>query len=225
MFFLFISCDSYSTEKIVSLDEAIISLPKWYNDYKSAISFVWDDNNKDHYIKIGTIFNQFNLNCSFAIITNHLNQESIRGYKNLLSNNHELLSHSVNHVGADLLNNEQILYEMRESKNTIIELFDIIPISYIHPGNGTNKFYNTNLHNYYLYSRIYNLNQDSLNFIANIGTATDLNRFKYISQLNKELENWVVIAGHGVDGYGWEPITSDDLYYFLQFLNQEIIHG
>lgn len=217
---LFISCDSGPTDKIASLDEAIITLPKWYNGYKSAMSFVWDDNITNHEIKIGPMFRSFNFNCSFAIITGDLDDYFILKYKNLLSNNHELLSHSHTHAQLFQLSNEEILYEMSESKKTIIEIFDNVPISYVHPRNSTNEFYNNNLHDYYLYSRIYNPNQDSLNTIINIDSSHDFNGFKLISQENIDLENWCVIAGHGVDGSAWEPITSDDLYDFLDYLTE-----
>jgi peptidoglycan/xylan/chitin deacetylase (PgdA/CDA1 family) len=217
------SCNDSKIEDPLLIGKDNLFISKWYNGYKSALSFVWDDCNKDHYIKIGPVFDYFGYKCSFGITTNHLNDGYIKGYKNLLNNNHELVSHSANHIVYDKLSENQIINEMLESKNAINNLFGINPISYIHPGNGTNQFYNDNLFKYYLYSRVYNPNQDSTNFISNISSDTRLLRFKYISSLNKKFKNWIVIAGHGVDDYGFEPIKLDDLYFYLEYLNEDSV--
>ena len=144
---------------------------------------------------------------------------TIYGYKNIVSNGHEIMSHSHVHLPVEKLNNDQILFELSESKRLIKEIFDVNSISYVHPNNRTNDFYNTQLSLNYLYSRIYNPTFGNENFIANISQGTDYDRFLYIHSLNIETSNWIVIAGHGVDNYGWAPILSEDLNNFLLYLH------
>ena len=96
------------------------------------------------------------------------------------------------------------------------------PTTFIHPGNGRDvnmDFFG----DYYLYSRINNIYQDPENFVANMSTSTDLRRLNYIYSLNVEKENWVILAGHGVDGGSYEPILSKDLDDFLYSIKDQSV--
>jgi len=234
-FYSLFSCensDDVPSEPIIEpLFVEDLNVSKWPYNYESAISFIWDDNNEDHYLQIAPAFDLYNFKASFGVITSQfqlennqqLSQQYIYGYQNIISNGHEIMSHSHSHLPVEILNNDQIIFELSESKRLVNQYLNVDPISYVHPNNRTNDFYNISLSSYYLYSRIYNPTFNSLtnsdeNFIANIGPATNYNRFLYIHSLNIEASNWIVIAGHGVDYYGWAPILSDDLNDFLYYL-------
>ena len=220
VFFVFLilsSCQVDNDEIPIALKSFEVS--KWPFDFDSAISFIWDDNNKDHYQKISPLFDLYGFKASYGIISGYLNSEKhVLGYKSILSNGHELMSHSHTHFPVESLSNEDIIFELSESKKIINKVFDITPISYVHPNNRTNEFYNLSLNDYYLYSRIYNPTFLDPNFIANSGAGTDYNRFLYIHSLNVETKNWIVIAAHGVDGYGFNPLSYEDLDNFLLYL-------
>lgn len=225
LFLSFLSCDNSDDVIIEPIFIENLKVSKWPYNYESALSFIWDDNNKDHYLKIAPVFDLFNFKASFGLITYPLTKKTtnsnntIYGYKNIVSNGHEIMSHSHVHLPVEKLNNDQILFELSESKRLIKEIFDVNSISYVHPNNRTNDFYNTQLSLNYLYSRIYNPTFGNENFIANISQGTDYDRFLYIHSLNIETSNWIVIAGHGVDNYGWAPILSEDLNNFLLYLH------
>jgi peptidoglycan/xylan/chitin deacetylase (PgdA/CDA1 family) len=223
--FIFSSCDNRDDVTISPIFIDDLNVSKWPYNYESALSFIWDDNNEDHYLTIAPLFDLYNFKASFGVITSQFqlyeeNNPDIYGYQHILSNGHEIMSHSHSHLPVEQLNNDQIIFELSESKRLVNYYLNVNPISYVHPNNRTNDFYNTSLSSYYAYSRIFNpsFNEPSdsgENFIANIGPATNYNRFQYIHSLNIQTSNWIVIAGHGVDYYGFAPILSDDLIDFL----------
>lgn len=213
-------------DNIIKAALPMVSIAKWLGNAKSALSFIWDDNNHQHYDVIGPIFEKYGYRASFALITYPLakypNNQDIAGYKSLLEKGHELCSHSVDHVPFSGLTEVSLRYELGVSKQNIIDIFGVIPSTFIYPGNGMNPNIDV-IPEYYLYTRIHNIHQDPENFIANMNHETGLTRLNYIYSLNVEKRNWVTLAGHGVDGYGFEPILSKDLDDLLHSLNGQSV--
>ena len=201
-----------------------VSIAKWLGNARSALSFIWDDNNEQHYNIIGPIFEKYGYHASFGIITAPLSKfpDYVTGYKSLLGKGHELCNHSNTHARLIGITEAAMRDELSISKDKIIEIFGVIPKTFIHPGNGRDAnmdFFG----DYYLYSRINNIYQDPENFIANMSTEDDLIRLNYIYSLNVEKENWVTLAGHGVDGGSYEPILSKDLDDFLYSIKDQSV--
>lgn len=211
---------------IVNVTFPTVSIAKWLGDARSALSFVWDDNNHQHYDVIGPIFEKYGYRASFALITYPLvkypDNQDVAGYKSLLEKGHELCSHSVDHIGFNDLTEAVMRYELGISKQNIIDIFGVIPSTFIYPGNGMNPNVDV-VPEYYLYTRIHNIHQDPENFIANMDHKTDLARLNYIYSLNVEKRNWVTLAGHGVDGNGFEPILSRNLDGFLYAIKDQSV--
>jgi peptidoglycan/xylan/chitin deacetylase (PgdA/CDA1 family) len=210
---IFCQAASYATENNNLLS---VKYEKWFLGNSSAISFMWDDNNFSQYETIAPIFNKYGKKTTVCIITSQLKNEvrHMNGYYNMSSNGHEICSHSVSHARFNTLDQSGKIYELSESKKILDRLFNTNVVGFVHPGNFLD-INNIEFDKYYLFSRLSNDKQDSENFIANIDHSTDYKRFLYILSLNKKAKNWINIAGHGVDGNGFEPILSDDLDMFL----------
>ena len=202
--------------------EITVSIAKWHGNQGSAMSFDWDDNNIDHCEKIAPLFNKYGFKATFGIITDSVKRyiEYSNCYKSIAFDGHEIASHSVSHqvrFNDSSASEESKLIELRVSSETITEMFHAKPTLFIHPGNGldeSNILYNR----FYLFSRVHNPYDKDENFIANIVTVTNFDRMIYILSLNQQDQNWVKMAGHGVDGYGYLPINSSDLDQFLSHL-------
>jgi peptidoglycan/xylan/chitin deacetylase (PgdA/CDA1 family) len=215
-----ISCKKSNDINQKTIDQTNIHISKWYNGASSAVSFIWDDSNSNHYTTIAPIFNSYGYHTSFAIITSQLDN-LVDGYKSVIASGHEICSHSVTHAEADSISPAQMNTELRDSKEAIRKIFGIITTTYIHPYNHTNEIYNKYFNNYYLFSRIYNKNQDSTNFIENILSSTDYRRLVNIYNLGLKTNNWITFAGHGLDDSGWQPIKAGILKQFLSFLKDD----
>jgi len=217
---LYSSCRRIDSNIEIQLSPRNIHISKWYNGTYSAIAFVWDDTNENHYTSVGPIFNSYGYHTSFGVITISL-KDHLDGYKSLVSYGHEICSHSKTHTAVEFLTPEQMIVELSDSKEAIYKSLGVIPTTFIHPYNRTNDTYNNMLDNFYLYSRIYNKYQDSTNFIVNLLSNSDYNYFINTYNLGLKTNNWITFAGHGLDGLSWEPIKSSELKKFLDFLKFE----
>lgn len=215
-----VSCYKGYIEDSSSSDDIRVS--KWYNGSHSAISFIWDDTNENHYTQVAPIFNSYGYHASFAVITDFLwVGECIDGYKNILAMGHEICSHSHTHPNLTGLTENQIAYELETSKEAIQNFFDIIPLTFVHPYDESNDEVNSLVDIHYLFSRIHNKFQDLTNSIVIISNSTGYEQLIQFYEEGLEINNWTTIAGHGLDEAGYEPIKSDDLKNFLSFLLSE----
>lgn len=214
--------DEVNVVEVTNNADIKISIAKWRGKRGSAISFDWDDNNRDHCQIIAPLFNKYNFKATFGVISSHLKNigSGYVCYKAIAYDGHEIASHSKTHgvrFSDPNASQEDKLDELLAPSLHITESLNIKPTLFIHPGNGYDED-NILYDRFYLFSRINNPFDEPENFIANIGEATDLDRFMYILSLNKLDSNWVKIAGHGVDGYGYMPVKSSDLDQFLSHL-------
>lgn len=201
-----------------------IQIPEYFNNKISAISLVFDDNNSDHYNVIAPLLRKYNVRSTFGIVANNLNEDYISGYSRLHSEGFELASHSLTHKSAETLDEEAVVFELAESKRIIDSIFNTSTFTFIHPNNRSNEYYDRHLAEYYFCSRIFLNYLRPKDFIANLSSATNHNRFDYILQLSIQEQNHIVIAAHGVDNYGYEPILKTDLEYFISSGKSQNIH-
>ncbi len=214
---LYNSCRGIDLNSENQLHQDNIHISKWYRGASSAMAFMWDDTNANHYTSVGPLFDSFGYHTSFGVITISLN-DHINGYKSLVANGHEICSHSVTHTNPSSLTQEQIIRELKDSKESISNSLGVFPTTFIHPFDITNNIYNKFLGDYYLYSRIYNQYQDSTNSVVAMLSSFDYDYFVSTYNLGVKAHNWITYAGHGLDGQGWEAIKSSELNKFLHFL-------
>ena len=98
---LYNSCRGIDLNSENQLHQDNIHISKWYRGASSAMAFMWDDTNANHYTSVGPLFDSFGYHTSFGVITISLN-DHINGYKSLVANGHEICSHSVTHTNLVL---------------------------------------------------------------------------------------------------------------------------
>ncbi|GAA0810750.1 hypothetical protein GCM10009111_02220 [Colwellia asteriadis] len=195
-----------------------VTVAKWHDNMDSAISFDWDDSNLTHCSVIAPLFDKYDLKATFGVITDTW----LECYQTLSSNGHEIASHSKSHkvnFGFYDVTNDEKRNELEASLKFLTQEKLIKPTLFIHPWNSID-LNNILYDEYYLFSRIHNLYDTEENYQANIISSHGLEFFIDLANKNN---GWLKIAGHSVDGEGWQPIKSSDLEDFLAYLIKQNI--
>lgn len=223
--FLCSSCEKEIEKSFRPTNNRIAEITKWMYDADVSISFTWDDANDTHFSTIAPLFDKYGYKATFFIQTNVLhdvrwNQRYINGYKSVLSNGHEIGSHTFQHISLKNLHDPDLINkQLKQSKEDIENYLGYKPISFCHPFNEFALDVDTLVDKYFLnsrYSSVKNVERRSVWTIMAGQNANDLK--KQLVKLNSELNDWLIYAGHGVDGIGYSPANSTELDYFLNEL-------
>jgi hypothetical protein len=139
-------------------------------------------------------------------------------YNNIAASGHEIGSHTVNHQDLTSLNDNDLLYEIDASVNRINSSLNTICTSLAHPFDITNDHVNSIIFSRNLFTRNYSEYYSSPR--QKIGLAsdtkiTDITSFIDVQIANK---NSCLISGHGIDGSGYSPITTQFLNELLTYI-------
>ncbi len=213
-----VSCDGYSqNEKGVLENKQVksVKISKWFNGATFAVSLTWDDRLQSH-AKIAKILEEFQYYGSFFP---HMGETTAARnvlydtYHSIAQRGHEVGSHTINHKNLTKLTSDELDYEIVESGKIIEEVTKVKPVSFIHPFNSTIYRVDPIIFDNYLFTRISSPYGIANRFVP--GSIKSTTSFKNINQWIQIANNsgrWLVLAGHGIDGYGWEPTTTEILY-------------
>lgn len=112
------------TKDTIQNEDAIkVSVAKWKDGKTSALSFTFDDNNATN-DNVATLFNKHTLNATFFFISDFMIQHAPKGHysPNLsLYDKHEIGSHTANHYSLLDLNENQLIYELKNSRDSLMK--------------------------------------------------------------------------------------------------------
>jgi peptidoglycan/xylan/chitin deacetylase (PgdA/CDA1 family) len=195
-----------------------IHMTHWYMDKGYSMSFVFDDNLKSQPEIIAPLLEKYGYRGTFAIVTGPVKptyQEFFSTlkdqYLNLYRKGHELANHGYTHMplkGSDKnLCVDEFTRSICEFRNFGLKR----PVTYIQPGNGTDAFADSVLFSTHLVSRISSVCPMSNRFAVQYISERNIFQFQYQMDVCKNESRWLIFAGHGVDGDGWEPVMSSML--------------
>lgn len=190
-----------------------IKIAKYYNNAKSAFSFVFDDgcykeSTLDAYECLRKVYEKtgVKIKITSAQTVGFLNEELIEMWKNLISEGYaDICGHSINHCVCynDKTDPEILHKDARETKERLEEIYNVPVISYVTPGGGSNQAGWNILKEYYYANRngndrindTYNMN------LYDIGTFTARHSYsekEYIDNIGKTIKEggWSVQMNH-----------------------------
>ncbi len=161
--------------------------------------------------------------------------DNIRSYA---AQGHEFASHTVTHARLAALDETNMLYELEKSKEDILnQLGPDHTFSVEGPYGTENERAMDYIHKIYPASRnrmpesyLLELNRSSrvsptapekeyVQWQRGATTRTPLPLMKtWIDTVATNSNNWLVLVFHGVDGIGWESLTSDDLKEYFEYI-------
>lgn len=204
---------------VTSVIDTIIKA-KWLNNAISAFTFTWDDNNYSHQ-QVGQILDSYGFKSSFFVNPGFANWETIKPiYVELSNNNHEIGNHTWSHLNLTTLSQEELAFQIIAPIEEITNSIGKQPVSFVQPFNASNPEVDSIVFEHHLFSRIRSqYTQQNRIKKGPISTHTLIDFQNWINE-SIESNKWLIIGAHGIDGFGWEPITSDLLEQVCQILEE-----
>lgn len=209
-----------------SEDKIKVSVAKWKCGKTSALSFTFDDNNATN-DNVARLFNKNNLSATFYFISDFMIQNASKGtYAPNLSlyDRHEVGSHSANHYSLLELNENQLIYELKNSRDSLMKYTNKKIYSIAYPYGRYNNYIINLAAAYYAFDRcflfpgltLYNGFKNSLfggeRLLVTLDQLLDEDSMEFVNtSLSKGA--WVNILGHSVG------VKSGD-YGYLASINQ-----
>src|SRR5688572_1184878 len=131
---LFLSTSSCQIEDVQHNNVFIANFPY---DKACAISFTFDDNCASCHSLIAPLFNQFGYKATFFVVTDQIKDWDT--WKDLSLDGFEIGNHSASHINMAQVYDSAILsQQINASYEVISQNIGQPPVSYAHPGHGTN---------------------------------------------------------------------------------------
>ena len=197
-----------------------INVCKWLNDSPCFLSLSFDDGQPSH-ITIANILDQYGFKGTFYVETRELGDPGLMTmYYNIAAAGHEIGSHSVNHQDLTSLSEAELLYEIDESVNTINSNLNTICTSFAHPFDITNDHVDATIFGRNLFTRNNSEYYSTPREKIGLDSEAQINDIENFIDLQIANNNCCLMAGHGIDGSGYSPITTPFLNELLTYITE-----
>lgn len=200
-------------------------ITKWPYNKEKVICFTWDDTNYTHFY-MALIFKWFGIRETHFLNTQQLSLH--HGfyhclYKIIKPLGIDIGSHTQNHVVVTEVDEETLRKELESSKQDIINHFGIVPSTFSHPTSSYSKSTDRIIHEYFIDSR-YSIAKEADTRYEFMRVRRRYTPEFYKSELDKfEASNKdiYIYGGHGLDDYGYEPMSWKTLWSILKYVKAE----
>jgi len=195
-----------------SLD--LIKICRWKGDATTCINFSFDDNNISS-SKISQIFDRYGFKATFFVISSYMCVDSL---KDILVRGHEIGNHTYSHLDLSKADTFQIDFQIRKGKEMVENTLGFKCVSFASPGHNKNKLSRISQQKYHLFDRDYS--DYSVHQYKPLISNSKIEGI--ISYINAGIDNGdvLLLVGHGIDGDGYSPITSNLLIQILDFVKE-----
>jgi peptidoglycan/xylan/chitin deacetylase (PgdA/CDA1 family) len=207
-------------------------ITKYKDSKKAAASYTFDDGYASSF-KIAAIFEKLGLRVSFYINPGNVLSDKWPNWKELAKKGHEIGNHSMTH--ADFLDpaltDAQMDVEVNGAQRLIEQKIGIRPLVFAFPWHGYNERSLKVVMQHHFAIRDPDVGDDTYKLAFfdqahSVASTEALALAETLSNVNAQLSDavalggWFVAAGHGVDGDGWSPVTSQFLEDHLTFASK-----
>lgn len=214
--FACLSCDNtnvaYNIYDTYDINNAYIA--KFLNDEEFAVSFVFDDNNLAHYEKGFPIFNKYKIPATFNVSPGYSDFPTVYmpGYLKLQEIGCEIGAHGYYHINLTTLPSTEIeLHMCTKPIELITNYFGKRPISVSLNNAQANQQVEDLFKKYYFVSKHVSLTKIQRASVAWLSSMNVNNDFILHLLEDKKNKQWFIVALHGIDEEGWNPISSSQL--------------
>jgi peptidoglycan/xylan/chitin deacetylase (PgdA/CDA1 family) len=210
------------------IDVAAAYIAKYKDDQSAAASYTFDDGYTSS-AKIAAIFEEFGWRATFYVVAKIV--ETRTGWdfwKSIAGKGHEIGNHSLTHtrnLSRWLLSSKTLDEEINGAKALITEKLGIAPATFAFPWHKYSARAMSVASKSHCAVRKLHIRGEKYAF-AFFDQDHETSLDKALSTANKQLADivetggWFVASGHGVDGDGWSPVTSQFLLDHLAYANK-----
>ena len=197
-------------------------ITNWPYNKEKVICFTWDDANYTHFY-MALIFKWFGIRETHFLNTQQLSLH--HGFYHYLYNiikplGIDIGSHTQNHVVVTEVDEDTLRKELAYSKQDIIKHFGIVPSTFSHPTSSYSKPTDKIIHEYFIDSR-YSIEKEADRRYEFIRVRKRYTPEFYKNELDKfdaSTKDIYIYGGHGLDGYGYEPMSWKTLWSILKYV-------
>ena len=197
-----------------------LSACTWKNDAPSFINLSFDDTDPSH-LKIARLLSEYSLTGTFYI--NGRNPEAIQEvYREIIGMGHEVGNHTTNHKQLDIMEYDLLYSQIVGCKEYLEETYDIKVLSFATPFHLSSK----NVKKIVLENGMFMRNESEYfeNERKRCEVQTPTLVEKVSQYVDKQMENgqMCLINGHGIDGEGWSPCTTEFFREVFSIIRQQV---
>lgn len=195
----------------------------WLYGRKAAMTFTWDDTLHSQYLIIAPILEKYGFCGSFFIETDIADKSVWDAYKQLSLKGHEIGSHThaVTHVAVTSFSSSQLEENVKQSIREITNNIGVFPLSFAHPFSQSDYDSSKIILNNFPFSRQISTYTLKNRFWTNLLPSYSINELVRSVKKSYKRSSWFILAGHGADGEGYEPITGFWLDKFCSKVKSE----
>lgn len=198
---------------------------KFINNEEFAVSLVFDDNDISHYERGYPILKKYGIPATFNVSPGYkdFTEVYLRGYLELQSIGCEIGAHGFYHIDLTTLSESELeLHMCKKPIELISSYFGKRPVSVSLNNAQSNEQIRRLFEEYYFVSKhlfLTDIERGGLPYISSM-TFDDI---KLSIDRCKKDKLWGIIALHGIDDSGWNPITSSQLESVCKYLVEKKI--
>ena len=198
-----------------------VGICKWKYDAQTCMNFSFDDNNISHK-KISELFDQYNYKATFFVIGSYMYVETM---KDLLKRGHEIGNHTYSHVNlsSSSIDSSEIDFQIRQSKLMIENATGTKCLSFTEPFHAYSQQSKRMVFANHLFDRDYS--QYFVRDFYGMNPLSTIEAEKSFIENKITEKNVILFAGHGLDGDGSDPVSSDFLLQTLELTSKFVESG
>ena len=198
-----------------------IKICRWKNSAKVATVFTFYDNCSSHN-KISRLFDKYGVKGTFFINPQWMYRDSLM---EMSLRGHEIGNHTYSHSHLFELDSLHLDTEIRKSKLIIDSVFGIKCVSFSEPFSSRSSLSIKTALKYHLFLRDYQKYPENKHVIYTISPKASLIKLNLYLKMAYDKGTTLEIEGHGMDGDGYEPISTELLSQFLHTIKTQSDNG
>jgi len=201
---------AYGNEVTFMYITTSVTACKWLRDASCFLNLSFDDAQSDH-LDIANILSQNGLKGSFFTQTADLevNPSLKNVYKSILALGMEVGSHTVDHIDLTTLSSPDIYFQVDSSVSRLNRYLNTNITSLAHPYHASNSTVNQIIFSQNLYTRDYSEYSGTIRDYFSLKTESTMSEIQSYVESHIASRGMALIAGHGINGQGYSPMTSD----------------
>ncbi|HJV84104.1 MAG TPA: polysaccharide deacetylase family protein [Noviherbaspirillum sp.] len=199
-----------------------------YKDNKTAAASYTFDDGYPSSATIARIFEEHGVRATFYIVANTADYAGWSLWKDLAAKGHEIGNHSMTHrvdMSDPTVSDQTLNTEIKDSRSVIAQNTGIFPRTFAFPWHAYTPHAMSIAEQNHYFVRKVAIDDPTYRwvFFDQDHTPTLAEALKNANDTLSEVVSiggWMVAGGHGVDGDGWSPVTSQFLEDHLTYASQ-----